>query len=169
MLIEFEGKKPQVHKNAFIAPNATLIGDVRVEEGASIWFGTQLRADVGTILIGARSNIQDNAVIHGKTIVEEDVTIGHGVILHNCTVKRGSVVGINSVVLDNAIVGEEAMVAGLSLVVSGSNIPSRFLAVGSPAKFKELSGDSLFLVQQSAAAYVDLAEIYLSQGIGTNE
>ncbi len=174
MLLEFDGKRPQIHKDAFIAPNATLIGDVRVEAGASIWFGTQIRADEGTIFIGARSNVQDNAVIHtlpnGVTCIEEDVTVGHGAMLHNCTIKRGSVIGINAVILDNAIIGEKAMVAALSLVSAGSEIPARFLAVGSPAKpKKELAGDSLWWVQQSSAAYSSNAQSYLQQGIGKVE
>ena len=137
MLIEYKGKKPQVAENVFLAPNATLIGDVTVEEGASIWFGAQLRGDFGKIVIGACSSIQDNAVIHvlpgGATIVEEHVTVAHGAVLHTCALKKGSVVGMNAVVMDNAVVGEQAIIAAGSVVADGAQIPARHLAAGAPA------------------------------------
>lgn len=171
MLIEYNGKKPRVANDAFVAPNATLIGDVTVEAGASIWFGAQLRGDFGRIIVGAGSSVQDNVVVHvlpgGQTIIEENVTVAHGAVLHNCTVKKGGLVGMNAVVLDNAVIGEQAMVAAGSIVTDGTEIPLRHLAVGSPAKpKKELSGNSLWWVEQSAAAYVKLAESYLKEGIG---
>ncbi|WP_366924463.1 gamma carbonic anhydrase family protein [Metallumcola ferriviriculae] len=171
MLIEFNGKKPKVAKGAFVAPNATLIGDVTVEEGASIWFGAQLRGDFGGIIIGANSSIQDNAVVHvlpkGQTVVEENVTVAHGAVLHNCVVREGSIIGMNVVILDNAEVGEQAMIAAGSVVATGSKIPDRYLAAGAPAKpKKELSGESLWWVEASAKTYVDLANDYLKQGIG---
>lgn len=171
MLIEFNGKKPKVSEKAFVAPNATLIGDVTVEEGASIWFGAQLRADFGKIIVKARSSIQDNVVIHtlpgGQTIVEEGVTVAHGAVLHNCTLKKGCIIGMNAVILDNAVVGEQAMIAAGSVVTEGTEIPDRHLAVGTPAKpKKELSGNSLWWVEKSANAYVMLAENYLKEGIG---
>lgn len=171
MLIEYNGKKPQVAENVFLAPNATLIGDVTVEEGASIWFGAQLRGDFGKIVIGACSSIQDNAVIHvlpgGATIVEEHVTVAHGAVLHNCTLKKGSVVGMNAVVMDNAVVGEQAIIAAGSVVADGAQIPARHLAAGAPAvPKKELSGKALWWVEASSVAYVHLARSYLEQGIG---
>ncbi|MBS3886237.1 MAG: gamma carbonic anhydrase family protein [Firmicutes bacterium] len=171
MLIEYNGKKPQISEKAFLAADATLIGDCVVEEGASIWFGARLRGDFGKIVIGACSSIQDNAVIHvlpgGATIVEEHVTVAHGAVLHNCTIKRGSVVGMNAVVMDNAVVGEQAMIAAGSVVASGTEIPARHLAAGTPAVVKkELSGQALWWVEASSAAYVRLAASYLEQGIG---
>lgn len=174
MLIEFNGKKPKVSDKAFVAPNATLIGDVTVKEGASIWFGAQLRADFGKIIVGARSSIQDNVVVHmlpgGQTVIEEDVTVGHGAVLHNCTLKKGCIVGMNAVILDNAVVGEQAIVAAGSVVTNGTEIPARHLAAGVPAKpIKELSGDSLLLVEQSARAYSMLVEKYLKEGIGKED
>jgi carbonic anhydrase/acetyltransferase-like protein (isoleucine patch superfamily) len=174
VLIEYNGKKPRVSEKAFLAPDATLIGDVTVEEGASIWPGARLRGDFGKIVVGACSSIQDNAVIHvlpgGATIVEEHVTVAHGAVLHNCTVKRGSVVGMNAVVMDNAVVGEQAMIAAGSVVASGTEIPARHLAAGTPAVVKkELSGQALWWVEASSAAYVHLAESYLAQVIGRNK
>lgn len=174
MLIEFNGKKPQVSEKAFVAPNATLIGDVVVEDGASIWFGAQLRADFGKIIVGPNSSVQDNVVIHmmpgGKTVIEENVTVAHGVVLHTCTLKRGSVVGMNAVVLDGAVVGEQAIIAAGSVVSDGTQIPDRHLAAGTPAKpKKEISGNALVWVEQSAKAYSMLAENYLKQGIGATD
>lgn len=174
MLIELNGKKPRVSEKAFVAPDATLIGDVTVEEGASIWFGARLRADFGRIIVGARSSIQDNVVMHmlpgGETVVEEDVTVGHGAVLHNCTLKKGCIVGMNAVVLDNAVVGEQAVVAAGSVVTEGQEIPARHLAAGMPAApKKELSGNSLMRVELGAKAYVMLTESYLKQGIGIVE
>ncbi|MCL6634575.1 MAG: gamma carbonic anhydrase family protein [Peptococcaceae bacterium] len=171
MIIEYNGKKPRVSEKAFVAPNATLIGDVTVEEGASIWFGAQLRGDFGRIVVGARSSIQDNVVVHmlpgGQTIIEEDVTVAHGAVLHNCTLKKGCIIGMNAVILDNAVIGEQAMIAAGSVVTDGTEIPARHLAAGAPAKpKKELSGNSLWWVEQSARAYVMLAESYLKEGTG---
>jgi len=171
LFIEYNGKKPKVSEKALVAPNATLIGDVTVEEGASIWFGAQLRADFGPITVGARSSIQDNVVVHmlpgGQTVIEEGVTVAHGAVLHNCTLKKGSIIGMNAVILDNAVIGEQAMIAAGSVVTDGTEIPARHLATGTPAKpKKELSGNSLWWVDQSANAYVNLADSYLKEGIG---
>ncbi len=171
MLLSFKGIKPRVAETAFVAPDATLVGDVTVGDQASIWFGARLRGDMGPIVVGARSNIQDNVIIHleidGRTVIEEDVTVAHGAVLHNCTLKRGCLVGMNAVVLDNSVVGEGAMIAAGSVVVPGSEIPPGCLAVGIPARpKKELSGGSLNWVDKSADAYVRLAESYLREGTG---
>ncbi|MFC2003345.1 gamma carbonic anhydrase family protein [Chloroflexota bacterium] len=171
MLIEYSGKKPKVSEKAFVAPNATLIGDVQVAEYASIWFGAQLRGDLGEIKVGARSSVQDNAVIHAdtgkETVIEEDVTVGHGAVLHGCTIKRRAVIGIKAVVLDGAVVGEQAMVAAGSVVPPGTQIPPLHLAAGVPARVKkELAGDYLWWVEQGADIYTELIKGYLQQGIG---
>jgi carbonic anhydrase/acetyltransferase-like protein (isoleucine patch superfamily) len=168
MLIEFCGKKPRVSSKSFIAPTSTLIGDVTVAEGASIWFGARLRGDIGRIVIGANSSIQDNAVIHvqedGETIVEENVTVAHGAILHNCILKKGCLIGMNAVVLDNAVVGEQAIVAAGSVVAKGSEIPARQLAMGSPAKpKKEISERYLCLIERGADFYSQLAQKYMEE------
>ncbi len=174
VLIEYNGKKPQVSETAFVAPNAALVGDVEVGEEASIWFGAQLRGDFGKITVGPRTSIQDNVVVHvfpgGKTTIAEDVTVAHGAVLHNCTVEKGAVIGMNAVILDNAVVGEQAIVAAGSVVSEGTQIPPRHLAAGAPAQVKkELSGNSLMWVELSAKAYVELAKSYLQQGIGRAE
>ena len=171
MIIEYNGKKPRVSARAFIAPDATLIGGVEVADGASVWFGARLRGDLDNITVGAGSNVQDNVVIHadaGKpTVIEEDVTIGHGAILHSCTVKRGAVIGIGAIILDGSVVGEQAMVAAGSVVTTGTQIPSRHLATGVPARVKkELAGESLWWVEQSPDDYARLTGSYLRQGLG---
>ncbi|GAX89803.1 gamma carbonic anhydrase family protein [Effusibacillus lacus] len=166
MLFEFDGKRPKVAKGAFVAPTAQLIGDVTVEEGASIWFGAVLRGDFGPIVVGARTSIQDNCVVHvtnSGCYIGEDVTVGHGAILHNCHVKRGSVIGMNAVVLDDANVGEESIVAAGSVVSAKATIPDRVLVAGIPAQVKKpLEGASLWWVNESAKTYVALKDKYLS-------
>jgi len=171
MIIEYNGKKPRISDKAFVAPNATIIGDVEVADNASIWFGAQVRGDLGKITVGSGSSIQDNAVVHAdagkQTVIEEDVTVGHAAVLHSCTVKRGAVIGIKSVILDDAVVGEQAMVAAGSVVTSGTHIPSRHLAAGIPARVKkELEGQSLWWVEQSPGDYAELTRNYLRQGLG---
>jgi len=169
-LIEYEGKKPQIAENVFIAPTAVLIGDVRVEVGASIWFGAVIRADHGTIVIGAGSSIQDNATLHvpegSFTVVSENVTVGHGAALEGCRIGARSVVGMNAVVLHGAEVGEEVMIAAGSVVGQDARIPARTLVAGAPAKVKkELSGKALNWIATAAEAYHHLRSQYLAQGI----
>ncbi len=171
MMIEFEGKKPQVAEGVFIAPTATLIGDVEVGEGASIWFGAVLRGDFGKIIVGKGSSIQDNAVVHVipdcETVIGDEVTVAHGAVLHGCTIEKGAIIGMGSVVQDFARVGEEAMVAAGSVVPANMIIPPRHLVAGAPAVIKkELTGASLMWVATSAPMYRELAARYLKQGLG---
>ncbi len=171
MLVEFEGKKPQVGKGVFIAPTATLIGDVEVGEGASIWYGAVLRADFGKIRVGKGSSIQDNAVVHVipdcETVIGDEVTVAHGAVLHGCTIEKGAIIGMGAVVQDFARVGEEAMVAAGSVVTTNMVIPPRHLAAGVPAAIKkEITGASLLWVSTSAPMYRELAARYIKQGIG---
>src|SRR5438034_10609691 len=115
MILAYEGRMPRIAPSAFVAPTATLIGDVTIGEEASVWFGAVLRGDFGRIEVGRRANIQDNAVIHSSdripTILGEGVTIGHGAVLEGCTVERGALIGTNAVVLHEAVVGQEALIA----------------------------------------------------------
>jgi carbonic anhydrase/acetyltransferase-like protein (isoleucine patch superfamily) len=168
MLVEYDGKRPQIGQNVFLAPTAVVIGDVEIGDGASVWYGVVLRGDEGRIVIGRGSNVQDNSVIHTTpmfpTILHEDVTIGHGALLEGCTVARGAVVGMGAIVLHQAVVGEQAMVAAGSVVTPGTTIPPRTLAAGSPAIVKkELSGAALRSVEHNAAAYHELSRKYLAQ------
>ncbi len=175
ILLPYKGKKPRVSPGAFVAPTATLIGDVVVEEGASIWFGAVLRADLGSIIVKKGANVQDNAVAHqkqegGRVFIGENVTIGHGAILHECTVEKGAIVGMAAVVLDFAVIGEEAIIAAGSVVAQDTIMPPRHLATGIPAQVKkEISGVSLEYVQMSYKIYYDIRDQYLSEGIGRVE
>lgn len=175
ILIPYEDKKPRVAKGTFIAPTAVLIGDVTVEEGASIWFGAVLRGDRGSIVVKKGANVQDNTVVHlkdigGRAIIGENATVAHGAILHECTIEKGAIVGMNAVVLDYAVVGEESIVAAGSVVSNETIIPPRSLAAGIPAEVKkEISGDSLWYIKISSADYHEQRDIYLRQGIGMVE
>jgi carbonic anhydrase/acetyltransferase-like protein (isoleucine patch superfamily) len=114
MIVEYEGKRPRIGQDVFIAPTAVIIGDVEIGDGASVWYGVVLRGDEGRIVIGRGSNVQDNTVIHTTpkipTILKEDVTIGHGALLEGCTVEDGAVVGMGAVVLHAAVIGRQASV-----------------------------------------------------------
>lgn len=166
MLVTHLGRTPKLGRNTWIAPNATVIGDVELGEDVSIWFGTVVRGDVHSIRIGDGTNIQDNSVVHvttGKhaTRIGRNVTVGHGVTLHGCTVEDGALVGIGSIVLDAAVIGEGAMIGAGSLVTPGTIIPPGVLAIGSPARVKRsLSGEELEYVRTSAPHYVELARQY---------
>ena len=172
ILLPYQDKIPRVSKSAFVAPTAALIGDVTVEEGVSIWFGAVLRGDIGAIVVKKGANIQDNTVLHTKTedeptIVGENATIGHGAILHSCTIGTGVIIGIKAVILDGAVVGDESIVAAGSVVGDKTIIPPRHLAAGIPAIVKkEISGNSLWYVQIGYKYYHKLRDEYLKHGIG---
>ncbi|MBM2809444.1 MAG: isoleucine patch superfamily enzyme, carbonic anhydrase/acetyltransferase [Chloroflexi bacterium] len=171
MIVEWNGKRPRIGENVFIAPNAALIGDVTIGAGSSVWFGAVLRGDFGAIVVGSGANVQDNVVVHTSdthpTIVGDNATIGHGAVLEACTVERGALVGMNAVVLEGAIVGEQAMIAAGAVVGEGMQIPPRHLAAGVPATVKkELSGRSLEWTSKAAPDYQGLARTYIEQGLG---
>jgi len=175
LLIPFHGRSPRVHPSVFLAPNATLIGNVEVGRDSSIWFGAVLRGDHPDhgIRVGERTSIQDNCVLHvsarGPTIVEDDVTVGHGAVFESCTIRRSALVGMNAVLLHGCEIGEEALVAALSVVPENMVVPARTLVAGTPARIRsELTGESVDWVRHSAQHYVDLARAYLDQGIGVH-
>jgi carbonic anhydrase/acetyltransferase-like protein (isoleucine patch superfamily) len=168
MIVEYEGKRPQIGQNVFIAPTAVVIGNVEIGDNASVWYGVVIRGDEGKIVIGRGSNVQDNSVIHTTpeipTILEENVTIGHGALLEGCTIEKGAVVGMGSIVLHRAVVGQQAMLGAGSVVTPGTVIPPRALAAGAPAVVKkELSGAALHSVEGNAKVYHELSHHYLEQ------
>jgi carbonic anhydrase/acetyltransferase-like protein (isoleucine patch superfamily) len=165
MILAYEGRVPRIASTAFVAPTATVIGDVTIGDEASVWFGAVLRGDVGRIEVGARANVQDNAVLHTTdripTVVEEGVTIGHGAVLEGCTVRRGALIGMNAVILHEADVGEDALVAAGSVVTDGTRIPPKTVAAGAPCRVvKALSGASAEWIARAAPAYVGLSRRY---------
>ncbi len=163
----YKGKRPRVGEKVFIAENATLIGDLEIANDCSIWFGTVVRADVNIIRVGSRTNIQDNCVVHvtagtAPTIIAEEVTIGHGAIIHGCTIKRGALIGMGARILDGAVIGENALVGAGTLVPEGMHVPPRTLVVGVPARIKrELTEKEIELLEQSWRHYVEYKEEYL--------
>ena len=173
MILPWNGIHPRIHPSAFVAPTATVIGNVTIEAEASVWFGAVIRGDEAEheIRVGARTSVQDNVVLHvsrqGATVIGEEVTVGHGAVLESCTVGRGALIGMNAVVLQTAEVGEQALVAAGAVVGAGARIPPRTLAAGTPARVKKtLEGESLRWVSTSAEHYVALSRDYLAQGIG---
>lgn len=146
-LFAFEGKAPVVHPGAFVAPTATLIGDVTVEDGASIWYGVVIRADICTVVVRAGTNVQDNSVLHaapGETLtIGPDATIGHGCVVHCSDVGEKALIGNGSTLLDGATVGPGTLVAAGSVVIPGAVIPGGVVAAGIPCKpTKPIAGTS---------------------------
>jgi carbonic anhydrase/acetyltransferase-like protein (isoleucine patch superfamily) len=163
-LFEFEGKRPQIHPEAFVAETATLIGDVTVEKGASVWYGAVLRADICSIVVREGANVQDNSVIHAgpDTGVEigPGATVAHSCVVHGAVLERHALLGNSSTMLDGSRLGEGSMVAAGSLVSPETQIPAGVLAAGSPAVVKkEIAGTGAeFWVQANPSYYADLAQ-----------
>ncbi|MDO8462540.1 MAG: gamma carbonic anhydrase family protein [Deltaproteobacteria bacterium] len=162
----FEGKTPKIHPSVFLAEGSVVIGDVVIGEDSSLWYNTVVRGDVHSIRVGKRVNIQDLSIVHVEsgqyaTTIGDDVTVGHRVILHGCTIGRLSLIGMGAIIMNGATIGEESIVGAGSLVTEGMVIPPRTLVVGSPAKIKrDLKPEELSLLPQSAAHYVDYARRY---------
>lgn len=158
--------RPRIHGSALVVDGAVIVGDVEIGEDASVWFGSVVRGDVNYIRIGARTNIQDMTVIHVSsnthpTIVEEEVTVGHRVVLHGCHVERGCLIGIGAIVMDGARVGAQSLVGAGTLLTPGTVIPPRTLVIGSPGRVKrELTDDELAYLDRSWRNYVELKVRY---------
>jgi carbonic anhydrase/acetyltransferase-like protein (isoleucine patch superfamily) len=162
-LYSFEGRAPRVHTSAFVAPTATLIGEVIVEEGASVWYGAVLRADFSPVIVRAGANVQDGAVVHGPpdlpTEVGPGATVAHLCVVHGATLGQECLIANGTTVLDGARIGARTLVAAHSLVAAGADIPPDVLAAGSPAVVKRaLPGTPAeFWVKNNPAAYAELA------------
>ena len=163
-LFSFEGKSPQVHPDAFVAPTATLVGDVVVEAGASVWYGAVLRADYSQVIIRAGANVQDGSILHGPPDMPCEIgpgaTVAHLCVVHGATVGEEALIANGSTVLDGAKIGARTMIAAHSLVAAGAEIPAEVLAAGSPAVVKKpLAGTPAeFWVKMNPPAYADLAK-----------
>jgi carbonic anhydrase/acetyltransferase-like protein (isoleucine patch superfamily) len=162
-LYSFEGKRPQVSPEAFIAPTATLVGDVIVEAGASVWYGAVIRADYSPVIIRAGANVQDGAVLHGPPNTPCEIgpgaTVAHLCVVHGAIVGEEALIANGCTVLDGATIGARTMIAAHSLVAAGAEIPDGVLAAGSPAVVKRpLAGTPAeFWVQMNPGAYADLS------------
>ncbi len=165
----FQGSIPTIHPSCFLAAGSRIIGDVVLEENVSVWFNVVIRGDVERIRIGKNSNIQDNVVIHvthfkNPTQVGENVTVGHGAILHGCTVHDGALIGMNAVVLDRAVIGKGALVAAGAVVTPHTHIPEGMLAAGIPAKvIRHLSDSERQMVDEGAPNYMMYAQHYRNE------
>lgn len=165
MIHSYKNFSPEIHDSVFIAKNATVIGDVKIDEDSTIWFQTVIRGDVAPTRIGKRVNIQDLSLIHQSpdmpVIIEDDVTVGHQVTLHACTVRKNALVGMGASVLDGAEIGEGAFVGAGSLVTPGTKIPPNTLALGSPARVvRDLNDKDLAEMKRIRESYVERGKYY---------
>lgn len=166
-LYELDGVKVETPSSGrfWVAPNAVLLGKVRLEDDASVWFGAVLRGDNQLITVGERSNVQDGCVLHTDPgfplTIGADCTIGHMVMLHGCTIGRGSLIGIGSIILNGAKIGEECLIGANTLIAEGKEIPPRSMVLGSPGKIvRQLSDDDVKRFGGAAGRYVTNARRY---------
>lgn len=160
-----EGKGPVLGRDAWIAPSADVIGDAQLGDEASVWFGAVIRADNTPIVVGARSNVQEGAMMHSDPgaplTVGEGCTIGHHAILHGCTVGNNVLIGMGATVLNHAVIGDDCLVGAGALVTEGKTFPPGSLIVGAPAKaVRELSPQAIAGLRMSAASYVARARTF---------
>ncbi|MDY0122167.1 MAG: gamma carbonic anhydrase family protein [Sulfurimonas sp.] len=173
MLYPYKNMMPKLGQNTWVAPSADVVGDVTCGEECSIWFGCVVRGDVHYIQIGDRVNIQDLSMIHvthykkedksdgNPTIIGDDVTIGHRVMLHGCTIESACLIGMSATILDGAVIGKESIVGAGALVTKNKVFPPRSLIMGSPAKLvRELSDEEVAELYASAARYVAFKSEY---------
>lgn len=167
MVYEFLDKRPRINESNFIAPSADIIGDVTLGDEASVWFNCTIRGDVNWIEIGARSNVQDNCCIHVTnqtcpTKIGDEVTIGHGAVIHGCTLHDRVLVGMNAVILDKAVIESDVIIAAGSLVPPGKTMPSGHLCMGSPCKpVRKLTDEEIASIRQYSQNYVKYSRAYL--------
>jgi carbonic anhydrase/acetyltransferase-like protein (isoleucine patch superfamily) len=170
MIRGYQGKFPQIGSGVFIEDSAQIIGDVVIGSHSSVWFNTVVRGDVYYIRIGANTNIQDSCVLHvtrdrNATILGDFVSVGHGAILHGCTVESHCLIGMGSIVMDKAVIGECSIVGAGALVTQGLKVPARSLVLGSPAKVvRQLSAAEVETIDQYARNYLMYKENYLNEG-----
>jgi gamma-carbonic anhydrase len=170
----FLNRKPTLARGAFVARGAVVLGDVTLGEDSSVWYNAVLRGDINRIVIGCRSNIQDNSVVHlsdeRPCLVGDDVTVGHGAILHACTVENEVLVGMGAVVLDGAVVGANSIVGARALVTQRMHIPPGSLVLGSPARVvRALAPDEQASMKHLAAKYAAYAAYCLKHGINVSQ
>ncbi|HYC53382.1 MAG TPA: gamma carbonic anhydrase family protein [Candidatus Binatia bacterium] len=168
MIRPYQQLAPRIHPSAWIAPSAHVIGEVEIGPQSSIWYGCVVRGDIFHIRIGARTNVQDQSVLHVThdryaTILHDDITVGHRVVLHGCTIESGALVGIGAIVLDQAVIGEGALVAAGSLVTPGTKIAAGMVAMGAPARVvREVTDAERAWMQESSRNYVSYAARHAS-------
>jgi len=174
MIRPFQGIHPNIDTTAFIAETAVIVGEVEIGPESSIWYNVVARGDVNFIRIGARTNIQDLSMLHvthkkgpedpgAPLIIGDEVTVGHSVTLHGCTIEKGAFIGMQAIVMDKVVVGEGALVGARALVTEGTVIAPHTLWVGAPAKYKrDLTPEEIAWLQKSAGNYVKYSRQYLN-------
>jgi len=180
MIYPYKMMKPTFEERVWIAQSADVIGDVTLGKDVSIWFGCVVRGDVHRIEVGDRSNIQDLSMVHvthfkkedksdgHPTIIGSDVTIGHHVMLHGCTIEDACLIGMRSTILDGAVIGKESIVGANALVTKNKQFPPRSLIMGAPAKVvRTLSDEEVAELYASATRYISFKDEYLDNGIAT--
>jgi len=165
MIISYKGMTPKIAESAWIAENAVVSGNVEIGENCSVWFGAVIRGDGDAVRIGNNTNIQDNSVVHldlnGKAVIGDNVTIGHGCIIHNCEIGDGCLVGMGAIIMNNAKIGNNSLVGAGTLVTEGKEFPDNSLIVGSPAKFiRELTEDEKAAMLTNVGFYTNFSEVY---------
>ena len=165
-ILSYKGIYPKLHQSVFIVESAIIIGDVEIGEYSSVWFNAVIRGDVNYIRIGYRTNIQDLCMLHvtkdtRPLILGNEITVGHSVTLHGCTIKDRCLIGMGATILDGAVVGEDCIIGAGALVTEGSVIPPGTLAIGFPAKpRRDLTDAEKARIKQSAQNYIDYAQTY---------
>jgi len=166
LIKEVRGFTPKIAQDVYLAEDATIIGDVEIAAGSSVWFKTVIRGDVNSIRIGKNVNIQDGSILHAtynttKTIIEDSVSIGHAVILHGCHIGEGSLIGMGSIVMDNAVIPKNSLVGAGSLVTENASFPAGHLILGRPARvIRPLNDQELNALKQSEANYLEYMTWY---------
>lgn len=165
LIVPLGGNTPAIDSTAWVAPNATLIGQVTLGPESSVFYGAVLRGDVDSITLGARSNLQDNVTVHCDagipTRIGSGVSVGHAAVLHGCTVEDDCLIGMSATVLNGAVIGTGSLVAAGAVVLEGTIIPPRSLVAGVPAKVRrELSDEEVEAVRDNATHYVGYAAIH---------
>jgi len=174
VLLDYKGMSPKIGEKVFLAHGSVVIGDTEIGEDSSVWFNVVIRGDVHFIKIGKRTSIQDGSMVHvthykkedksdgSPTIIGNDVTVGHKVMLHGCTIEDGCLIGMSATILDDAVIGKESIVGAGSLVTKGKKFPPRSLIMGSPAKLiRELTDEEVAELYASAKRYVGFKNNYL--------
>lgn len=168
LILPFEGHTPKIGRDVFIAPSATIIGDVEIGDEANIWFGAVLRGDIGAIRVGARTNIQDLACVHltegqNSAILGADITVGHGAILHGCTIQDGCLIGMGAVVLDDAVIGENSVIAAGTIVPPRMVVPPGSMVRGNPGRvLRAVKPDEAEMGRRGAEHYVINARKFMA-------
>ena len=168
MIRTYKGIRPKLGARAYVDASAQVIGAVELGEDASVWMNTVIRGDVNRIRLGSRTNVQDNCVLHvtaqHPTVLADDVTVGHSVTLHGCTIERHCLVGIGAIVLNGAVVGEESIVAAGALVPEGMQVPPRSVVMGAPAKVKrDVTEEERASLRRYAENYVRYKDEYRAE------